>query len=160
MNFEREREERMCRWLFKNQLSSRLSLGKDTRGERRQIKKQRRYRVLIAPTTRERERERKRGRRAVILNAPRLGKKETAESLVLSVFSSRTHALDINVPSPSCTWTSHPWSPPKGHLNPSWWRRRGRRRRSAFFYFMVRLLGIFVKTQTPKKRGRGGKISA
>ena len=43
--------------------------------------------------TRERERGRKRGRRAVILNAPRLGKKETAESLVLSLFSSRTRAL-------------------------------------------------------------------
>ena len=86
----------MCQRLFSNQLSSRPSLGKDTRGERRRIKKQRRYRVLIAPVTRKKERKgREEGAFAVILNAPRLGKKETAESLVLSVFSSRTQKRSI-----------------------------------------------------------------
>ena len=53
----------MCQRLFSNQLSSRPSLGKDTRGtERRQIKKQRRYRVLIAPVTRKKEREERKAR--------------------------------------------------------------------------------------------------
>lgn len=162
MNFERGREERMCQRLFSNQLSSRPSLGKDTRGERRQIKKQRRYRVLIAPVTRKKEREERKARGDSKCTPSREKRdRGITRSLCLFVENARARykrtftVLYVNKSSLKSAQRA-----PK----PIAAKTKAKTKEERFLLFYgVRLLGIFVKTdrhQRKEKRcpGRGENL--
>lgn len=141
----------MCQRLFSNQLSSRPSLGKDTRGERRQIKKQRRYRVLIAPVTRKKEREERKARGDSKCTPSREKRdRGITRSLCLFVENARARykrtftVLYVNKSSLKSAQRA-----PK----PIAAKTKAKTKEERFLLFYgVRLLGIFVKTDTEEKR--------
>lgn len=141
----------MCQRLFSNQLSSRPSLGKDTRGERRQIKKQRRYRVLIAPVTRKKEREERKARGDSTCTPSREKRdRGITRSLCLFVENARARykrtftVLYVNKSSLKSAQRA-----PK----PIAAKTKAKTKEERFLLFYgVRLLGIFVKTDTKEKR--------
>ncbi len=95
----------------------------------------------------------------MILNAPRLGKKETAESLVLSLFSSRTRAL--------CKRTFTVLYVNKSSLKsaqrapkPIVVKTKRKTKRERFLLFYGAPLGNFCEdTDTQEKRSRGKNLS-
>lgn len=151
MNFERGREARMCQRLFSNQLSSRPSLGKDTRGERRQIKKQRRYRVLIAPVTRKKEREERKARGDSKCTPSREKRdRGITRSLCLFVENARaryTRTFTVLYVNKSSLKSAQRAPKPIAAKT----KAKTKEERFLLFYG-VRLLGIFVKTDTEEKR--------
>jgi hypothetical protein len=153
----------MCQRLFSNQLSSRPSLGKDTRGERRrQIKKQRRYRVLIAPVTRKKEREERKARGDSTCTPSREKRdRGITRSLCLFVENARaryTRTFTVLYVNKSSLKSAQRAPKPIAAKT----KAKTKEERFLLFYG-VRLLGIFVKTdrhQRKEKRcpGRGKNL--
>jgi len=141
----------MCQRLFSNQLSSRPSLGKDTRGERRQIKKQRRYRVLIAPVTRKKEREERKARGDSKCTPSREKRdRGITRSLCLFVENARaryTRTFTVLYVNKSSLKSAQRAPKPIAAKT----KAKTKEERFLLFYG-VRLLGIFVKTDTEEKR--------
>jgi hypothetical protein len=149
----------MCQRLFSNQLSSRPSLGKDTRGERRQIKKQRRYRVLIAPVTRKKEREERKARGDSTCTPSREKRdRGITRSLCLFVENARARykrtftVLYVNKSSLKSAQRA-----PK----PIVVKTKRKTKKERFLLFYGAPLGNFCEdTDTQEKRSRGKNLSA